>query len=400
MKALCWYGTHDVRVEQVPDPRIINPRDIIIKVTSAAICGSDLHLYDGFVPGMEKGDILGHETMGEVVDVGPAVTNVQVGDRVLIPFTIACGSCWYCEHDLWSACDNSNPNAYMVEQMYGFSPGAYFGYSHLFGGYAGGQAEYLRVPYGDTGAFKVPEGLTDEQVLFLTDVLPTGYMAAENCDLRPGDTVVVFGAGPVGQFAVLSAYLLGADRVIAVDRVPERLRMAHEKGGAVPLNYEAVDSVVEAIQEMTGGRGADAVIDAVGMEAHGTGLDAWYDWGKQQLMMQQDRPTALRHAITVCRKGGTLSVPGVYSGASDKFPMGAIFNKGLTVKTGQTHVQKYVQPLMERIARGDFDPSYIVTHRMTLDEAPTGYQIFRDKEDECVKVVLKPHANGNGRLPM
>jgi threonine dehydrogenase-like Zn-dependent dehydrogenase len=390
MKALCWFGTGDVRIEHVPEPEILNPRDIIIKVTLAAICGSDLHILDGYIPTMQKGDILGHETMGEVVAVGKEITNLAIGDRVIIPFTISCGHCFYCEHELWSLCDNSNPNAGIAEKAYGYSPAGLFGYSHLFGGYAGGQAEYLRVPFADVGAFKIPNHLSDEKVLFLTDILPTGYMAAENCDIRPGDTVAVWGCGPVGQFAILSAYLLGAERVIAIDRVPERLQMAHDKGKAVPLNYENVDSVLEALTEMTGGRGPDACIDAVGMEAHGSGLDGWYDWGKQQIGLQTDRPTALRPAIQACRKGGTVSIPGVYGGIIDKVPIGAAFNKGLTLRMGQTHVHRYVKPLLERIEREEIDPSFIITHRMRLDEAPTGYDIFRDKQDNCIKVVLQP----------
>jgi threonine dehydrogenase-like Zn-dependent dehydrogenase len=374
----------------VPDPQILNASDAIIRVTLAAICGSDLHLLDGYVPTMQKGDILGHETMGEVVAVGSEVRNLKVGDRVVIPFTIACGHCYYCDHDLWSLCDNSNPNAAMAEKMYGFSASGIFGYSHLFGGYAGGQAEYLRVPYADTSAFKVPQHLTDEQLLFLSDILPTGYMAAENCNIQPGDVVAVWGCGPVGQFAIASAYLLGAERVIAIDRVPERLQMAVERNNAVPLNYEKVESVVDALIEMTGGRGPDACIDAVGMEAHGSGLDGFYDWTKQQVRMQTDRPTALRMALQSCRKGGTVSIPGVYAGVIDKTPIGAAFNKGLTLRMGQTHVQRYMQPLLQHIEAGRIDPTFVITHRLNLQEAPLGYKMFRDKENECIKVVLKP----------
>jgi threonine dehydrogenase-like Zn-dependent dehydrogenase len=390
MKALCWHGAHDVRVEQVPDPTIINPGDLIIRVTLAAICGSDLHIYDGYIPSMMKGDILGHETMGEVVAVGKEVTKHKVGDRVVIPFTISCGHCFYCEKELWSLCDNSNPNAGMAEKMYGQSPAGLYGYSHLFGGYAGGQAEYLRVPYADSSAFAVSTGLSDEQLLFLSDILPTGYMAAENCNIQPGDTVAVWGCGPVGQFAIKSAYLLGAERVIAIDRFQERLQLAQDEGGAIPLNYERVDSVVEALIEMTGGRGPDSCIDAVGMEAHGSGIDAWYDWGKQQVRMQTDRPTALRQVFQACRKGGTVSIPGVYGGLIDKLPIGAAFNKGLTLRMGQTHVQRYMNPLLQRIEKGEIDPSYIITHRISLDEAPDAYSTFRDKEDNCIKVVLRP----------
>ncbi len=405
MKALAWFGPEDVRVAQVPDPTILNPHDMIIRVTLAAICGSDLHIYDGYIPSMQKGDILGHETMGEVVAVGKEVTKFKVGDRVVIPFTISCGHCYYCEHDLWSLCDNSNPNAGMAEMMYGQSPSGLYGYSHLFGGYAGGQAEYLRVPFADTDAIAVPEHLSDEQVLFLSDILPTGYMAAENCNIQPGDTVAVWGCGPVGQFAIKSAYLLGAERVIAIDRYPDRLQLARDAGGAVPLNYEEVDSVVEALIEMTGGRGPDACIDAVGMEAHGSGLDAWYDRAKQQMRLETDRPTALRQVLQACRKGGTVSIPGVYGGIIDKVPMGAAFNKGLTLRMGQTHVQRYMKPLLQHIEQGDIDPTFIITHRLSLDEAPEGYRMFREKQDNCLKVVLQPQANGsvypngNGAMP-
>lgn len=390
MKALCWFGIDDVRVENVPDPALLNPGDMIIRVTLSAICGSDLHILDGYIPTMQQGDILGHETMGEVVAVGREVTKHKVGDRVVIPFTISCGHCFFCERELWSLCDNSNPNAGMAEKMYGQSAAGFFGYSHLFGGYAGGQAEYLRVPYADTSAFAVPSHLSDEQVLFLSDIFPTGYMAAENCNIQPGDTVAVWGCGPVGLFAAKSAYLLGAERVIAIDRFPERLRLAREGAGAVPLDYEQVDSVVEALIEMTGGRGPDACIDAVGMEAHGSGLDGWYDKSMQQMRMQTDRPTALRQVLQACRKGGTVSIPGVYGGIIDKVPMGAAFNKGLTLRMGQTHVQRYMKPLLDRIEQGDVDPSFIITHRLTLDEAPAGYRMFRDKQNDCIKVVLQP----------
>jgi threonine dehydrogenase-like Zn-dependent dehydrogenase len=390
MKALCWYGKGDVSVENVPDANILNPGDMVIRVTLAAICGSDLHIYDGYIPTMQKGDVLGHETMGEVVAVGKGVTKLKVGDRVVIPFSIGCGHCYFCEEELWSLCDNSNPNAFMAEKMYGNSPAGIYGYSHLFGGYAGGQAEYLRVPYADSNAFKVPEDVGDEKVLFLSDILPTGYMAAENANIQPGDTVAVWGCGPVGQFAIKSAYLLGAERVIAIDRFPERLELAREKADAVPLNYESVDSVVEALIEMTGGRGPDSCIDAVGMEAHGSGIDGWADKTMQQIGMQTGRPTALRQVFQSCRKGGTVSIPGVYGGIVDNIPLGAAFNKGLTLKMGQTHVQRYMQPLYERIERDEIDPSYIITHRVSLDQVPEAYQMFRDKESDCVKVVLRP----------
>lgn len=389
MKAVCWHGANDVRVDTVPDPKLINPRDAIIKITSTAICGSDLHLYDGYIPTMEKGDILGHEFMGEVVELGSEVKNVKVGDRVVVPFTIACGSCFFCNRDLWSLCDNSNPNAGMAAKMYGHSPSGLFGYSHLFGGYAGGQAEYARVPFADVGLFKIPDGLKDEQVLFLTDILPTGYMAAENCDIKPGYVVAVWGCGPVGQFAIKSAYMLGAERVIAIDRIPERLQMAKEQCKAEIINYEEVDAG-EALNEMTGGRGPDACIDAVGMEAHGTGPDALYDKVKQAVRLETDRPTALRQVLVACRKGGQVSIPGVYGGFLDKIPMGAAFNKGLTLKMGQTHVHRYVKPLLDRIQKGEIDPSFVITHRMSLSDAPKGYEIFKHKKDNCIKVVLKP----------
>lgn len=390
MKAACWHGTKDIRVETVPDPIIINPRDAIVKITSTAICGSDLHLYNGWNPTMKSGDILGHEFMGEVVELGSAAKNgkVKVGDRVVVPFTISCGSCFFCQKQLWSLCDNSNPNAWMAEAEMGHSPSGLFGYSHLTGGYAGGQAEYARVPFADTGLFKIPDGLTDEQVLFLTDIFPTGYMAAENCNIEPGDTVAIWGCGPVGQFAIRSAFLLGAERVIAIDLVAERLEMA-KAGGAEILNIEEVD-VGEALKEMTGGRGPDSVMDAVGMEAHGFGLEGFYDKVKQAARMETDRPNVLRQAIVACRKGGTVSVPGVYTGFVDKLPMGAFMNKGLTMKTGQTHVHRYLRPLTEHIQNGDIDPSFVITHQLPLEQAPHGYEIFRDKKDNCIKVVLKP----------
>lgn len=389
MKAVCWHGANDVRVDTVPDPKILNPRDAIIKITSTAICGSDLHLYDGFIPTMESGDILGHEFMGEVVELGSAVKNVKIGDRVVVPFTISCGNCFFCQRDLWSLCDNSNPNGWIAEKMYGHSPAGLFGYSHMLGGYAGGQAEYARVPFADVGLFKIPDGLTDEQVLFLTDIFPTGYMAAENCNIQPGDTVAVWGCGPVGQFAIKSAYMLGADRVIAIDRIPERLQMAKEQCKAEVLNYEELDAG-EALKEMTGGRGPDSCIDAVGMEAHGTDAMAFYDKAKQAVRLETDRPTALRQVLVACRKGGHVSLAGVYGGFLDKVPMGAAFNKGLTFKMGQTHVHRYLRPLLEHVQNGDIDPSFVITHKMSLQDAPTGYEIFKHKKDNCIKVVLKP----------
>ena len=388
MKALCWHGANDVRVDNVPDPTIINPRDAIVKITSTAICGSDLHLYDGFIPTMQSGDIMGHEFMGEVVELGSEVKNLKKGDRVVIPFAISCGSCFFCNRDLWSLCDNSNPNAGLAEKMFGHSPAGLFGYSHLMGGYAGGQAEYARVPFADVGPLKIPDGLSDEQVLFLTDIFPTGYMAAENCDIQPGDTVAVWGCGPVGQFAIRSAFMLGADRVIAIDRIPERLQMAAAAKAEI-INYEEIDAG-EAVTQMTGGRGPDSCIDAVGMEAHGTGLDALYDKAKQAVRLESDRPTALRQVILACRKGGTVSIPGVYGGFVDKVPLGAAFNKGLTLKMGQTHVHRYLRPLLDRVQKGEIDPSFVITHRMKLDEAPHAYDIFKNKKDNCIKVVLKP----------
>jgi threonine dehydrogenase-like Zn-dependent dehydrogenase len=389
MRATCWYGRHDVRVEQVPDPKILNPRDAIVRITATAICGSDLHLYDGYIPTMAEGDILGHEFMGEVVDVGPAVRNLKVGDRVVVPFPIACGNCWFCERGEFSLCENSNPNAWMAEKMWGHSPAGIFGYSHLVGGYAGGQAEYARVPFADVGPIKVDGGLSDEQVLFLSDIFPTGWEAAENCNIRPGDTIAVWGCGPVGQFAMKSAQLLGASRVIGIDRVPERLAMARDKVGAETLDYERVD-IVEALREMTGGRGPDACIDAVGMEAHAHGAMNAYDSFKQALRLETGRPIALREAMTCVRNGGTLSVPGVYGGFLDKLPIGSIMNRSITIRTGQTHVQRYMRPLLERIERGEIDPSFVVTHRLALDDAPRGYDMFLHKDDGCVKVVLKP----------
>ncbi|TVR68130.1 MAG: glutathione-dependent formaldehyde dehydrogenase [Sphaerobacteraceae bacterium] len=389
MKAICWHAKQDVRVENVNDPEIINPRDAIIKVTSTAICGSDLHLYNGYIPSMQTGDILGHEFMGEVVERGSEVTNLQVGDRVVVPFTISCGNCFFCNKNLWSLCDNSNPNAWMAEKLYGASPAALFGYSHLTGGYAGGQAEYVRVPFADVGPVKIPDGLPDEKVLFLTDVFPTGFMAVEQCGIEEGDTVAVWGLGPVGLFAVKSAFMLGAARVIGIDRIPERLQLAEKSSDAETLNYEDVD-VVEALKSLTGGRGPDACIDAVGLEAHGETLDAMFDNVAQAVMMESDRPHVLRQAIQACRKGGTVSIPGVYGGIVDKIPMGAAFNKGLTFKMGQTHMHSYMEPLLKRVQEDEIDPSFIISHRLDLDDAPMGYDIFLNKQDECTKVVLKP----------
>jgi threonine dehydrogenase-like Zn-dependent dehydrogenase len=390
MKAVCWHGRGDVRVETVPDPKIINPRDAIVKVTLTAVCGSDLHLYDGLVPAMRPGDILGHEFMGEVVETGPEVKTIRKGDRVVVPFTISCGNCFFCRHGLWSLCDNSNPSGGLAEKMYGFSPAGLFGYSHLFGGYAGGQAEYARVPFADVGPLKLPADVADEQALFLSDILPTGYMAAENCRIQPGDTVAVWGCGPVGQFAVKCACLLGAEKVIAIDRAPERLRMA-ESAGAHTL--ESDDPRLEQrLKEMTGGRGPDACIDAVGMEAHGAAPGAFYDRARQAVHLGTDRTHALCQAIQACRKGGTVSIPGVYGGFIDKIPLGAAFAKGLTLKMGQTHVHRYMRPLLKMIRQGDIEPGFVITHRLPLEEAPRAYRMFRDKRDRCVKVVLKPAA--------
>jgi threonine dehydrogenase-like Zn-dependent dehydrogenase len=391
MKALCWNGKNNVSVENVPDPQIINPRDAIIKITSTAICGSDLHLYDGYIPSVEKGDILGHEFMGEVVELGPGVSNLQIGDRVVVPFTISCGNCFFCKRELWSLCDNSNPNASLAEALWGYSPSGLFGYSHLTGGYAGGQAQYARVPFADVGPFKVPDGLTDEQVLFLTDIFPTAYMAAENCQIQPGDTVAIWGAGPVGLLAIKSAFMFGAERVIAIDNIPERLQKAKDECGAEIINFDET-SVLAALRDMTGGHGPDACMDAVGLEAHGASVDALVDRVKAATFLATDRPHVLREAIIACRKGGTVSIPGVYGGFVDKIPMGAAMNKGLTFKMGQTHVHRYLQPLMNRIVEGEIDPSFIITHTAKLDDAPQMYEIFKHRNDNCVKVVLKPHA--------
>jgi len=389
-------GTKDVRVQQVPDPKILNQQDAIVKVTSTAICGSDLHLYDGYIPTMESGDILGHEFMGEVVETGRGVRNLQKGDRVVVPFPIACGKCFACEKSMFSLCENSNPNAWIAEKMWGHAPCGIYGYSHMLGGYAGGQAEYVRVPFADVGPIKVPEGLKDEQVLFLSDIFPTGYMGAEMCNIQPGDTIAVWGCGPVGQFSIRSAFLLGAERVIAIDAVPERLRMA-EEGGAETINYEE-QNVYEALMEMTGGRGPDACIDDVGMEAHTPGIIHAYDRVKQAMMLETDRPHALREAIMCCRNGGIISVIGVYGGFIDKFPIGSVMQRSLTIKTGQAHVQRYMRPLLEMIENGDIDPSFVITHRMSLEDAPHAYEIFKNKQDNCIKVVLKPDwkENGNG----
>jgi threonine dehydrogenase-like Zn-dependent dehydrogenase len=389
MKANCWMGKKKVEVQNVPDPQILNQRDCIVKVTSTAICGSDLHLYNALIPFMEPGDILGHEFMGEVVEVGRGVNNLRVGDRVVVPFPIACGNCNACRTELYSCCENSNPNRAIPEKLMGHSIAGVFGYTHMLGGYAGGQAEYARVPFADVGPIKIPNGLTDDQVLFLSDIFPTGYMGADMAEVQPGDVVAVWGCGPVGQFAIASAYLLGAETVYAIDRFPYRLQMAREKCGAITINYEEVDSVVETLTELTGGRGPDACIDAVGMEAHGHGIGYAVDRTKQALKLETDRPIALREAIMACRNGGHVSVIGVYAGFVDKFPMGSLMNRSLTMRTGQCHVQKYMPILLDRIQRGDIDPSFVISHRMNLSDAPKGYEMFLNKVDNCEKVVLK-----------
>jgi threonine dehydrogenase-like Zn-dependent dehydrogenase len=381
-------GRNSVAVQEVPDPRIMNDRDAIVRITSTAICGSDLHLYDGYIPTMKKGDILGHEFMGEVVETGREVRDLRIGDRVVVPFPIACGHCAACERGLYSVCENSNPNAGLAEMVLGHSPAGIFGYSHMLGGYAGGQAEYARVPFADIGPIKIEDDLRDEQVLFLSDIFPTGYMGAEMCDIKRGDVIAVWGAGPVGQFAMASARLLGAERVIAIDRYPERLRIAQDNTGAEIINYEQTD-VLDALRELTAGRGPDACIDAVGTEAHHSSAAMYgYDRGKQAIRLETDRPDALREAIMACRNGGIVSVIGVYGGFIDKFPMGSLMNRSLTMRSGQCHVQRYLRPLLDRIRKGEIDPSFVVTHRMRLDEAPQAYEIFKTKQQDCNKVVL------------
>src|SRR3954468_15057643 len=390
MKATCWMGMQKVEVRDVPDPKILNQQDAIVKISSTAICGSDLHLYNGFVPFMEPGDILGHEFMGEVVETGRDVKNLKVGDRVVVPFPIACGVCAACKAELYSVCENTNPNAWIAEKMFGHATAGIFGYSHMTGGFAGGQAEYARVPFADVGPLKIENGFTDEQVLFLTDIFPTGYMGAEFCDIKPGDVIAVWGAGPVGQFAAASARMLGAERVIVIDRFDYRLKVAGEETGAETIDYEDVDSVPEALKELTGGRGPDACIDAVGMEAHFHGPLYAYDRVKQAARMQTERAFALREAIMSCRSGGIVSVIGVYGGLVDKFPIGAVVNRGLTIRAGQCHVHRYLRPLMQRIEDGEIDPTFVITHRLKLSDAPTGYELFKHKQDDCLKVVMTP----------
>lgn len=390
MKAVCWYGKHDMRVMDVPEPKILNSRDAIIRVTTTAICGSDLHPYNGYIPMMEKGDIMGHEFMGEVVELGADVKNLKIGDRVVIPFTISCGNCFFCKKDLWSLCDNSNTKPEALETIAGYSGAALYGYSHMYGGFAGGQAEYVRVPFADVGPLKVPDHLTDEQVLFLSDIFPTGYMAAENCNIEEGDTVAVWGAGPVGQFAVKSAFMLGAEKVVLIDHYEDRLALAkQENENLTTINFDDVE-VYDKLLDLTGGRGPDSCIDAVGLEAHGTSPDAILDYVKANLYLATDRPHALRQAIFCCRKGGTVSVPGVYGGFLDKFNFGAAFAKGLTFKMGQTHMHKYMPPLLSAIEEGRIDPTFVISHRLKLTDAPDAYSNFNTEKNQWRKVVLKP----------
>jgi len=390
MKANCWMDKQVVEVREVPDPKILNERDAIVRVTSTAICGSDLHLLNGFIPTMKKGDILGHEFMGEVMEVGRGVKNLRIGDRVVVPFTIACGKCWSCQQGMTSTCENSNPNGAQAEKLWGHSASGAFGYSHLTGGFAGGQAEFVRVPFADFGPLKIENGFADEQVLFLSDIFPTGYMGAELCDIKPGQVIAVWGCGPVGLLAIKSAFHLGAERVIAIDRFEYRLRMARELCGAETINYEEVeDGPLETLKQLTGGRGPDACIDAVGLEAHSPGLQYAYDRAKQAMKLESDRPIALREAIMAVRNGGIVSVIGAYGGMIDKFPIGVVMNRGLTIRSAQTPVHRYMKKLLGLIEDGSIDPSFVITHRMPLADAPRGYDIFLNKEDNCEKVVLK-----------
>ncbi len=391
MKAVCWMGKGSIEVHTVPDPQIVNPHDAILRVTRTAICGSDLHLYDGYIPTMESGDILGHEFMGIVEEVGPAVKNLKRGDRVVVPFTIACGNCLFCKKDLWSLCDNTNPNAQIAETMYGYSGSALFGYSHIYGGYAGGQAQYVRVPFADVGPIKIENDLPDEKVLFLSDIYPTGYMGAENANIQPGDTVAVWGCGPVGLFAIASAYMMGAEKVIAIDRFPERLKLARDYCGATTIDYSDDDVViVEALRDLTGGIGPDCCIDAVGMEAHSDTLIGTYDKVKQALMLETDRPFVLRQAFQAIRKGGTLSIPGVYGGVLDKVNFGAAFGKGIHMSMGQTHMHKYLKPLLKSIEEGKIDPTFMISHRAGIEEVPAMYKMWRDKKEQVTKIVIDP----------
>src|SRR5436305_2096558 len=389
MRALCWHGVNDLRVETVPDPEIVTPHDAILQVMMSTTCGSDLHFIDGYIPTMRPGDVIGHEFIGRVVEVGSQVRKVKEGDRVVVPSVIACGACWYCQHDLYSLCDNTNPNVELQEPLLGYPTAGIYGYTHAFGGYAGAHAQYIRVPHADNDCFHIPQGLRDEQVLFLSDAVPTGYMGADFCAIQPGDTLAVWGCGGVGLMAIQSAFLLGAEREIAIDRFPERLQMARKRAGAETIDYTQVESVVETLKDMTGGRGLDACIDAVGMEAHGTGIGYTYDRVKQALHLHTDRGQALREAIMACRKGGIVSILGVY-GLMDKFPIGSIMNKGLTVRSAQQHGQRYIPLLLEHVARGRLDPSYLATHRFSLEDAPRGYDMFKHKEDGCVRALFVP----------
>ncbi len=389
MRALTWHGKGDIRCETVPDPVIEHPRDAVVKVTCCAICGSDLHLYGGFVPGMQSGDIMGHEFMGEVVEVGAENKKLKVGDRVVVPFTIICGECDQCRRGYYSVCERTNPNKDAAAKVFGHTTAGLFGYTHLTGGYPGGQAEYVRVPYADVAPVKIPNGLTDEQVLFLGDIFPTGWQAAVACDIQPTDTVAVWGAGPVGQFCIRSAVMLGARQVIAIDNVPERLAMA-EAGGAITINYDD-ESVLERLDDLTEGKGPEKCIDAVGLEADPTrSIDSMYDRVKQAVMLESDRPHVLREIFYVCRPAGIVSIPGVYGGLVDKIPMGAVMNKGLTIRTGQTHVNRWTDDLLRRIEEGQIDPSFVITHTVSMEQAPAMYETFRNKEDGCIKVVVKP----------
>lgn len=390
MKAICWMGTGKVEVQTVDDPKIINPSDAILRVTRTAICGSDLHLYDGYIPTMESGDILGHEFMGIVEEVGSEVKNLKKGDRVVVPFTIACGNCLFCKKDLWSLCDNTNPNARVCEQFYGYSGSALFGYSHIYGGFAGGQAQYVRVPFADVGPIKIESGIDDEKVLFLSDIYPTGYQGAENANIQPGDNVAVWGAGPVGLFAAASAYMLGAEKVFVIDRFPERLELARNYCGATTIDYSDGKSIVEALRDLTGGVGPDGCIDAVGMEAHGTDVTALYDKVEQGLMLETDRPTVLRQIFQAARKGGNVSIPGVYGGALNKLNFGAAFGKGLNLKMGQTNMHKYLKPLLEKVEAGQIDPSFLISHRIGIQDVPEMYKVWRDKKDRVTKIVIDP----------
>jgi threonine dehydrogenase-like Zn-dependent dehydrogenase len=391
MKAVCWMGKESIEIHTVPDPQIVNPHDAILRVTRTAICGSDLHLYGGYIPTMESGDVLGHEFMGIVEEVGPAVKNLKRGDRVVVPFTIACGSCLFCKKTLWSLCDNTNPNAQIAETMYGYSGSALFGFSHIYGGYAGGQAQYVRVPFADVGPIKIENDLPDEKVLFLSDIYPTGYMGAENANIQEGDTVAVWGCGPVGLFAIASAYMLGAERVIAIDRFPERLKLARDYCGATTIDYSDNDVVVvEALRDLTGGIGPDCCIDAVGMEAHSDTFVGVYDKVKQALMLETDRPFVLRQAFQAIRKGGTLSIPGVYGGVLDKVNFGAAFGKGIHMNMGQTHMHRYLKPLLKSIEDGKIDPTFLISHRAGIEEAPAMYKMWQEKQDRVTKIVIDP----------